>query len=161
MALSCNRLLLKENSLQSRKPSLSNVILQSPGSQCFLYRSDSFATRNKSKKKIKEEVKFKVKLWWGFPGGSVIKKSTHKAGDTSSIPGPGKPPGEGSGNPLRYSCLGNPTDKGDFQATVHEVTKSWIWLSNQTTTRQRCVEGAQPWENWKDQDSYKTSKMSW
>ena len=45
------------------------------------------------------------------------------AGDLGSIPGWGRSPGEGNGNPLRYSCLGNPTDRGTWWATVHRVTK--------------------------------------
>ena len=45
--------------------------------------------------------------------------------DVSSIPGLRRSPGEGSGNPLQYSCLGNPTDKEAWQATVHKVSKSW------------------------------------
>ena len=45
--------------------------------------------------------------------------------DASSIPGSGKSPGEGNGNPLQYSCLGNPMDRGARQATVHGVTKEW------------------------------------
>ena len=44
-------------------------------------------------------------------------------GDASSIPGLGRSPGEGSGNPLQYSCLGNPMDRGDWLSTVHGVTK--------------------------------------
>ena len=47
----------------------------------------------------------------GFPGGSVVKNPLANAGDAGSIPGPGRWPGEGNGNPLRYSCLGNPMDK--------------------------------------------------
>ena len=49
---------------------------------------------------------------WGFPGGSDGKESACKAGDPGSIPGLGRSPGKGKGNPLRYSCLGNPTDRG-------------------------------------------------
>ena len=45
-------------------------------------------------------------------------------GDVGSIPGSGRCPGEGHGNPLQYSCLENPTDKGAWQATVHGVTES-------------------------------------
>ena len=59
-----------------------------------------------------------------FPGGSNGKESAHNAGDLGSIPGSGRSPGEGNGSPLQYSCLGNPTDKGAWRATVHEVTKS-------------------------------------
>ena len=45
------------------------------------------------------------------------------AGDVGPIPGSGRSPGEGNGNPLQYSCLGNPMDRGGWQATVHGVTK--------------------------------------
>ena len=48
----------------------------------------------------------------GFPGGSAGKESTRNAGDLGSIPGSGKSPGEGNGNPLQYSCLENPMDGG-------------------------------------------------
>ena len=47
------------------------------------------------------------------------KESTCNAGDTSSIPGSGRSPGEGNGNPLQYSCLGNPIDRRAWQVTVH------------------------------------------
>ena len=50
-------------------------------------------------------------------------------GDTGLIPGLGRSPG-GNGNPLQYSCLGNPMDRGAWQAIVHGVAKSWIQLSN-------------------------------
>ena len=47
---------------------------------------------------------------WGFPGGSEVKASASNAGDPGSIPGSGRSPGEGNGNPLQYSCLENPVD---------------------------------------------------
>ena len=47
----------------------------------------------------------------GFPGGSEVKASASSAGDPGSIPGSGRPPGEGNGNPLQYSCLENPMDR--------------------------------------------------
>ena len=50
--------------------------------------------------------------------------------DTGSIPGSGRPPGGENGNPLQYSCLGNPMDRGAWWATVHGVTKSQTQLSN-------------------------------
>ena len=59
----------------------------------------------------------------GFPGGLDGKESASNAGDPSSIPGSGRSPGEGHGNPLQYSCLENPTDRGAWQATVHGVAK--------------------------------------
>ena len=51
----------------------------------------------------------------GFCGGSVVKNPPANVGDVSSIPWSGKTPGEGNGNPLQYSCLGNPTDRGAWQ----------------------------------------------
>ena len=60
----------------------------------------------------------------GFPGGSEGKASACNAGDPGSIPGWGRSPGEGIGNPLQYSCLENPMDGGAWWATVHGVTKS-------------------------------------
>ena len=59
----------------------------------------------------------------GFPGGSVVKNPRAHAGDTGSIPGLGRSPGEGNANPLQYSCLGNPMGKRAWQATVHGVAK--------------------------------------
>ena len=49
---------------------------------------------------------------WGFPGGSVVKNPPANTGDMGSISGLGKSPGERNGNPLQYSCLGNPMDRG-------------------------------------------------
>ena len=59
----------------------------------------------------------------GFPGGAVVKNPPASVGDTGSIPGSERSPGEGNGNLLQYSCLGNPMDRGAWWATVHEVTK--------------------------------------
>ena len=53
--------------------------------------------------------------------GSVVKKYTYQAGDAGSIPGLGRSPGEENGNPLQYSCLGNPMDRGVWWSTVHGV----------------------------------------
>ena len=58
-----------------------------------------------------------------FPGGSDSKESPCNAGDLGLIPGLGRPPGEGNGNPLQYSCLENPMDSGTWRATVHGVAK--------------------------------------
>ena len=60
-----------------------------------------------------------------FPGGSEGKASFYNAGDRCSIPGSGRSPGEGNGNPLQDYCLENPMDRGAWWATVHGVTKSW------------------------------------
>ena len=59
-----------------------------------------------------------------FPGGSVLKDLPANARDVGSISGSGRSSGEGSGNLLQYSCLENPTDRGTWRATVHEVKKS-------------------------------------
>ena len=69
----------------------------------------------------------------GFPGGSDSKASACNPGDPGSVPGLGRSPGEGNGNPLQYSCLENSTDWGTWQATVHGVTKSLIRLSDFTS----------------------------
>ena len=59
----------------------------------------------------------------GFPHSSVGKESACNAGDLGSIPGLRRSSGEGNGNPLQYSCLENPMDRGAWQATVHGVTR--------------------------------------
>ena len=65
-----------------------------------------------------------------FPGGSDGKLSAYNAGVPGSIPGAGRSPGEGNGNPLQYSCLENPMDRGAWWAAVHGVAKSRTRLSN-------------------------------
>ena len=60
----------------------------------------------------------------GFPCGSVGKEYACNVGDLDSIPGSGRSPGEGNGNPLPYSCLENPMDVGAWQTAVRGVTKS-------------------------------------
>ena len=60
----------------------------------------------------------------GFLGGSGGKESVCNAGDLGLIPGSGRFPGEGNGNPLQYPYLGNPMDRGAWKATVHRVAKS-------------------------------------
>ena len=63
----------------------------------------------------------------GFLGGSVVKNvpvNARDAGDVGLIPGSGRSSGGGNGNPLQYSCLKNPIDRGAWWATVHEVTES-------------------------------------
>ena len=72
-----------------------------------------------------------------FPGGSDGKASAYNAGDPGSIPGLGRSPGEGNGNPLQYSCLENPMDGGAWLATIHGVAKSRTRLSDFTFTISR------------------------
>ena len=68
----------------------------------------------------------------GFPGHSDGKESTCNAGDPGSIPGPGRSPREGNGDPLQYSCLENPMGRGAWWATVHGVTKNGTRLNDFT-----------------------------
>ena len=68
--------------------------------------------------------------FFGFPGGSEDKASACNAGDPGLIPGSGRSPGEGNGNPLQYSCPENPMDRGAWQSTGHGVAKSWTRLSD-------------------------------
>ena len=86
---------------------------------------------------------FKQELYdMSFPGGSIGEESSCNAGDAGLIPesraglipGSRRSPGEGNGNPLQYSCLGNPLDRGAWQATVHGVRKE----SDTTGTKQQC-----------------------
>ena len=60
-------------------------------------------------------------MWRGFPGGSDSKESAHNAGDPGSIPESERSPEEGNGNTLQYSSLGNPMNRGAWQASGHEV----------------------------------------
>ena len=96
-------------------------ILYPPWSKMFLCWKEVAILSRTSKKK-------------GFPGGSEVKASACNAGDLGSIPGSGRSPGEGNGNPLQYSCLENPMDGGAWWATVHGVAKSRTRLSDHTFT---------------------------
>ena len=72
-----------------------------------------------------------------FPGVAVVKNLSANAGDTRDtglIPGLGRSPEIGNGNPLEYSCLGNTMDRGTRHATVHGVTRSWTRWSAHTYT---------------------------
>ena len=65
---------------------------------------------------------------WGFPGGSVVKNLPANAEEVGLSPGSGRSPGGGNGNPLQYSCLDNPMDRGAWWATVHGAPESQIRL---------------------------------
>ena len=68
----------------------------------------------------------------GFPGGSDGKESAYNVSDLGLIPGSGRFPGEGNDNPLQYSCLENPMNRGACWATGHGIAKSWTQLSDWT-----------------------------
>ena len=69
----------------------------------------------------------------GFPCSSVGKESASSAGDLGSIPGSERSPGEGNGNPLQYSCLEKPMDRGAWQATIRAVAR----VGHDLATRER------------------------
>ena len=81
-------------------------------------------------------LSFWLSLSWmtGFPGGSVVKESTCQHRRCRFNPWARKIPGEGNGNLFKYSCMGNPMDRGAWQTIADGVTKSWTWLSNWTET---------------------------
>ena len=78
-------------------------------------------------------------ITWSLPGlpwwlrGKESTCDTEDIGDLGSILGWGRSPGEGYGNPLQYSCLENPMDKGTWWATVHRITKSQTWLKQMSS----------------------------
>ena len=80
-----------------------------------------------------------LSLFPGFPGGSDGKESACNAGDPGSIPGLGRSPGKGNGDPLQYSCLKNSMDRGAWRATVHGVAKSRTLLSSQHRVITYCI----------------------
>ena len=71
---------------------------------------------------------------WGFLDGSVVKNLPANVRDAGPIPGLGRSPGVGNGNPSQYSCLENSIDRGAWQVPVHRVIKSQTWLSTHTHT---------------------------
>ena len=83
---------------------------------------------------LKDVYKLLCIFWYTyltyFPGGTEVKASACNVGDLGSIPGLGRFPGEGNSNPLQYSCLENPMDRGAWWATVHGVAKSRTQLSD-------------------------------
>ena len=79
----------------------------------------------------------------GFPDGSDSKESACSAGDTGSIPGSGRSPREGNGNPFQYSCLENPMDRGAWRAIVYGVAKSRTQLSDWTELNWNAKVGSQ------------------
>ena len=74
-----------------------------------------------------------------FPGGSDGKASVYDVGDSGSIPGVGRPPGEGNSNPLQDYCLENPMNRRAWWATVHGVAKSRTRLSDFTSLHKKSI----------------------
>ena len=96
-----------------------------------LLHSHIYTAEKTEFKNIHHSTIYNNQIWkcLSFPGSSDSKESACSVGDWCSIPGSGRPPGGGNGNPLQYSCLENPTDRETWQATVHGVAKSQARLS--------------------------------
>ena len=71
----------------------------------------------------KKDLEVSLEMYGDFPPSSVSKETTCNVRDLGSMPGSGKSPGEGNGNPLQYSCLENPMDRGAWRTTVVGVTR--------------------------------------
>ena len=101
-----------------------------------LNRGDSWELMRTTTPTSKEQVQLQWFLTQrqDFPSGSDGKASAYNMGDPGSFPGLGRSQAEGNGNPLQYSCLENPMDRGAWEATVHGVAKSRTQLSNFTLT---------------------------
>ena len=97
-----------------------------------LFTCSYFTGKNNSYFWFKNNSSWKCILC--FPGGSDSKGSPCNAGDLGLIPGLGRSPEEGNGNPFQYSCLKNPMDSRVCWAKVYGVTKSWTQLSNLKST---------------------------
>ena len=69
--------------------------------------------------------------WFDLPWWLRDKEPAGEAGDLDSVPGLSRSPGGGRGNPLQYSCLENPMDRGAWQATVHGIAKNWTTLNDE------------------------------
>ena len=116
-----------------------------PHGVCSVRMSPVFILKMKEDSFLRQKQRVVYKVYWTFiwawvfmtcltehelPSWLSSKESSCNAGDVGSIPGLGRSPGGGNGNPLQYSCLGNPMDTGAWWATVHGVTKSWTQLSD-------------------------------
>ena len=71
--------------------------------------------------------------FWASQAVLVLKNPSANAGDVGSVPGLGRSPGGGHGDPFQYSCLENPLDRGAWWATAHGVGKSWMRLQQLST----------------------------
>ena len=81
----------------------------------------------------------------GGASGEDLPANAKDIRDPRLIPGSGRSPGGGNGNPLQYSCLGNPMDRGAWQATVHRVTKNQTWLKQLSMHTQFSIRRAERW----------------
>ena len=80
--------------------------------------------------RIKLRIYGEVTVGVGLPCWLSAKESACNAGDSVSVPGSGRSPGEGNGNPFQYPCLEKPMERGTWQAAVHGAAKSWTRLND-------------------------------
>ena len=112
---------------------LMSVILVRFQRESYILLKQSSLINNTERGKISTQViSFKDFKGWinSVSGGSVVKNLPASVGDVGSIPGLGRSLGEGNGNPLQYSCLENPMDRGAWQATVPGLQKVQTRLSS-------------------------------
>ena len=102
----------------------------------FLY-SEPLWIKSKVRELFREPLTYAGASQWLSGKGSGYNTGDRR--DTGSIPGLGRFPGEGNGNWLQYSWLGNTLDRGAWQITVHGVTKSWTWLSTCSPIHHTCL----------------------
>ena len=114
---------------------IANTLFQQPKRWLYTRTSPDDQHQNQTDYILRSQKWSSIQLLktLGFPDGSADKKSTCNAGDKGdmgSIPGLGRSPREGNGDPLQYSCPENPMDRAAWQVTVHGVTKSGTHLSS-------------------------------
>ena len=121
-------------------------------------KESKFRRVGRSRKEQSSKMSWGTKSLLGFAGGSVSKESASNTGDHLQHRSPGFDPwvrkmsGEGNGNPLRYSCLGNSMDRGAWRATVHEVARVRYDLATKSSKHldlgRRGLQGAGVIEHW-------------
>ena len=105
------------------------------GTLCLGVRKSEKGEWRREKKSRRVLWSIKDQLEVSFPGGWAVKESACNMGDLGSMAGLGRSPGGGHGNPLQYSCLENPVDRGAWQVAVHRVTESWTQLKKLSSGR--------------------------
>ena len=111
-----------------------------PLTQGFSFNEIQPVSSNTSHRTSPTVLKIHLSFHSGLPGGSVGKNLPVNVGDSGLIPGSGRFPGEGNGNPLQYCCLGNPMDREACWATVYGIKKELgtaTRLNNNSTFRLR------------------------
>ena len=100
-----------QNSLENKIPRFKDFGVKRKD-EVFKGQGNTYALKARAGQQEHLKQSSDLILGWDFPGGSEVKASASNAGNPGSIPGLGRSPGEGNGNPLQYSCLENPMDRG-------------------------------------------------